>query len=122
MDEHPEFTPPVIQRMLYAILTQKQREKFEEVWELDFAYAVPGKARFRVNIYRQRDAMGAAFRVIPFDIKPLEALGVPRGGRQPGDAAARIRPCHRPHRFGQVDHARGDRRPKANRSRVRTTS
>lgn len=77
MDEYPEFTPPVIQRILYAILTQKQREKFEEQWELDFAYAVPGQARFRVNIYRQRDAMGAAFRIIPFEIKPLEALGVP---------------------------------------------
>ena len=73
----PSSPPPVIQRMLYAILTQKQREKFEEVLELDFAYAVPGKARFRVNIYRQRDAVGAAFRLIPFEIKKLEDLGVP---------------------------------------------
>ena len=63
--------------MLYAILTQKQREKFEEELELDFAYAVPGRARFRVNIYRQRDALGAAFRLIPFEIKTLEDLGVP---------------------------------------------
>jgi twitching motility protein PilT len=77
MDHLPELTPPVIQRMLYAILTQKQREKFEEHLELDFAYAVPGRARFRVNLYRQRDALGAAFRLIPFEIKPLEALGVP---------------------------------------------
>jgi twitching motility protein PilT len=71
------LTPPVIQRMLYAILTQKQREHFEEALELDFAYAVPGRARFRVNVYRQRDALGAAFRIIPFEIKPLEELGVP---------------------------------------------
>jgi twitching motility protein PilT len=77
METEAELTPPVIQRMLYAILTQKQREKFEEVLELDFAYAVPGKARFRVNIYRQRDAVGAAFRLIPFEIKKLEDLGVP---------------------------------------------
>ncbi len=63
--------------MLYAILTQRQREKFEAELELDFAYAVPGQARFRVNLYRQRDAVGAAFRLIPFDIKPLEALGIP---------------------------------------------
>ena len=77
MDSHPELTPPVIQRMMYSIITQKQRERFEEVWELDFAYAVPGRARFRVNLYRQRDALGAAFRIIPFEIKPLEALGVP---------------------------------------------
>jgi twitching motility protein PilT len=77
MEDRPELTPPVIQRMIYAILTQKQREKFEEHLELDFAYAVPGKARFRVNVYKQRDAIGAAFRLIPFEIKPLEALGVP---------------------------------------------
>ena len=77
MDERPIMTPPVIQRMLYAILTQKQREKFEENLELDFAYAVPGKARFRVNMYRQRDSLGAAFRLIPYEIKPLEDLGIP---------------------------------------------
>ncbi|MHB8340814.1 MAG: type IV pilus twitching motility protein PilT [Mycobacteriales bacterium] len=77
MEERPVLTPPVIQKMLYAIITQKQREKFEEELELDFAYAVPGKARFRVNMYRQRDALGAAFRLIPFDIKPLEQLGIP---------------------------------------------
>jgi len=67
----------VLQRMLYAMLTQKQREKFEESLELDLAYAVPGKARFRVNIYRQRDSLGAAFRLIPYEIKPLEDLGIP---------------------------------------------
>src|SRR4051794_9723910 len=77
LDDRPIMTPPVIQRMMYAVLTQKQREKFEEVLELDFAYAVPGKARFRVNLYRQRDAVGAAFRLIPYEIKPLEDLGVP---------------------------------------------
>jgi twitching motility protein PilT len=59
------------------MLTQKQREKFEESLELDLAYAVPGKARFRVNIYRQRDSLGAAFRLIPYEIKPLEELGIP---------------------------------------------
>jgi twitching motility protein PilT len=77
LDDRPVMTPPVLQRMLYAVLTQKQREKFEENLELDFAYAVPGKARFRVNLYRQRDAVGAAFRLIPYEIKPLEDLGIP---------------------------------------------
>jgi twitching motility protein PilT len=77
MEEQPILTPPVIQRVLYAALTQKQREKFEENLELDFAYSVPGRARFRVNIYRQRDSLGAAFRIIPFEIKKLEDLGVP---------------------------------------------
>jgi twitching motility protein PilT len=77
LEDQPILTPPVIQRVMYAALTQKQREKFEENLELDFAYSVPGRARFRVNMYRQRDALGAAFRIIPFEIKKLEDLGVP---------------------------------------------
>ena len=77
LDEYPVLTPPVIQRVMYSAITQRQREKFEEELELDFAYSLPGKARFRVNIYRQRDALGAAFRLIPFEIKKLEDLGMP---------------------------------------------
>jgi twitching motility protein PilT len=77
LEDRPELTPPVIQKMMYAIITQKQRERFEAELELDFAYAVPGKARFRVNLYRQRDALGGAFRLIPYEIKPLETLGIP---------------------------------------------
>ncbi|MFL6288417.1 MAG: type IV pilus twitching motility protein PilT, partial [Actinomycetes bacterium] len=78
MEEYPVLTPPVIQRVMYAAITQRQRETFEEVLELDFAYSVPGRARFRVNMYRQRDSVGAAFRIIPFEIKRLEDLGVPQ--------------------------------------------
>ena len=78
MEEYPVLTPPVIQRVMYAAITQRQREQFEEIFELDFAYSVPGRARFRVNMYRQRDAVGAAFRIIPFEIKKLEDLGVPQ--------------------------------------------
>jgi twitching motility protein PilT len=77
IEDRPKLTPQFLQKVLYAILSQKQREQFEEVLELDFAYSVPGRARFRVNIYRQRDAIGAAFRLIPYEIKPLEELGVP---------------------------------------------
>jgi twitching motility protein PilT len=77
MDEYPVLTPPVIQRVMYAAITQRQREIFEEELELDFAYSVPGRSRFRVNMYRQRDSVGAAFRIIPFEIKKLEDLGVP---------------------------------------------
>ena len=77
LEDYPELTPAVIQRAMYAAITQRQREKFEEHLELDFAYSVPGKARFRVNMYRQRDAVGAAFRLIPFEIKKLEDLGIP---------------------------------------------
>ncbi|MGQ7297654.1 type IV pilus twitching motility protein PilT [Quadrisphaera sp. KR29] len=67
----------VLQRSLYGMLTQKQRVRFEEDLELDFAHSVPGRGRFRVNVYRQRESLGAAFRVIPAEIKPLDALGIP---------------------------------------------
>src|SRR3954452_2258216 len=77
IESMPSLRPEVLQRVLFSILTQKQREKFEEELELDFAYALPGKARFRVNLYRQREAIGAAFRLIPYEIKTLESLGVP---------------------------------------------
>ena len=66
-----------LQRSLYSVLTQRQREKFEADLELDFAYAVRGKARFRVNMYFQRDSVGAAFRVIPYEIRALDTLGLP---------------------------------------------
>ena len=77
LEEYAILTPPVLQRVIYAILTQAQRLKFEEDLELDLAYSLPGRARFRVNIYRQRESLGAAFRIIPFEIKSLESLGVP---------------------------------------------
>jgi len=73
----PRLTPPDLHATIYGILTQHQRERFEEALELDLSYSLPGRARFRVNIYRQRDALGAAFRMIPFEVRPLEDLGVP---------------------------------------------
>ncbi|MEX1178148.1 MAG: PilT/PilU family type 4a pilus ATPase [Nitriliruptor sp.] len=77
MDDQPVLTPDELQKMLYAIMTQKQREVFENSLELDMSYAVPGLARFRVNVFQQRDSIGSVMRVIPFDIVPLEDLGVP---------------------------------------------
>ncbi len=77
LDGFPVVVTDGLQRTLYSIITQKQREKFETNLELDFSYAVRGLARFRVNFYQQRESIGAAFRVIPYEIKPLEDLGVP---------------------------------------------
>ena len=73
----PVLEKESLQRSIYLILTQKQREMFEDELELDFAYSLPNRARFRVNLYLQRESIGAAFRLIPYEIKPLEALGVP---------------------------------------------
>ncbi len=77
LEEFPVLDRAMLQRAIYAILTQKQRETFEEKLELDLSYSLPGRSRFRVNVYRQRESVGAAFRTIPYEIKPLEDLGVP---------------------------------------------
>jgi twitching motility protein PilT len=77
IEGYPVLSPRALQGMIYAILPQKMRERFEQELELDMSYSLPGRARFRVNVYMQRDAVGAAFRVIPFEIKPLDDLGLP---------------------------------------------
>ena len=77
LEEYPPLTPRALQGMIYAILPQKMRERFEQELELDMSYSLPGRARFRVNVYMQRDAVGAVFRVIPFEIKGLDDLGLP---------------------------------------------
>jgi twitching motility protein PilT len=77
LEDYPVLQPAETQAMIYSILTQRQRERLESEQELDCAHALPGKARFRLNVYFQRDSVGAAFRLIPQEIKPLEALGIP---------------------------------------------
>jgi twitching motility protein PilT len=63
--------------LIYSILSNAQRQRLETDLQIDFAYQVPGAARFRVNAYFQRSALGAAFRLIPFEITPLSMLGLP---------------------------------------------
>lgn len=77
LGDYPSLDPPVIRQMVYSILTQRQRERFEESLELDLSYSLPGEARFRVNVYLQRDAIGAAFRLIPVEIRSISDLGLP---------------------------------------------
>src|SRR5256884_3958123 len=71
------LVPEDTQQLLYRVLNSEQQKQLEIKRQLDFAYAVPGVARFRVNVFFQREALGAAFRVIPHDIKSLEELGLP---------------------------------------------
>jgi twitching motility protein PilT len=77
LTEFPHINASEIRRMIYAILTQRQREKFEADLELDTSHAIPGMGRFRVNVFQQRNSMGAVMRVIPYEIVPLEQLGLP---------------------------------------------
>ncbi|HTL42542.1 MAG TPA: type IV pilus twitching motility protein PilT [Pseudolysinimonas sp.] len=60
-----------------GLMTEEQQQTFDQNHELDFAYALPGGTRFRVNCYQQRGATGAAFRIISTTIRSLEELGVP---------------------------------------------
>jgi twitching motility protein PilT len=66
-----------IRRMVFAILTQRQRERFEANLELDTSHSVPGLGRFRVNVFLQRDNVGSVMRVIPDTVIPFESLGLP---------------------------------------------
>ncbi len=74
-----------LQEMIYSMLTQRQRETFESNLELDVSYSLPGKARFRVNVFQQRDSLGSVMRMIPFEIKTLDQLGLPPSVREFAD-------------------------------------
>ena len=63
--------------MIYDVLSNDQRQRLENEWELDFSYSLPHSARFRVNIYFQKGALGAAFRTIPSEIRSIKELGLP---------------------------------------------
>jgi len=71
--EHTE-----VHDMVYDIMNDKQRKDFEEFWECDFSFEIPGLARFRVNAFNQNRGAGAVFRTIPSDILSLEQLGAPK--------------------------------------------
>jgi twitching motility protein PilT len=77
LEDYPVLTTADTREIVYSILTNDQRQRLETDWQLDFAYTIPGKARFRVNAYFQRAAIGAAFRLIPFDIVGIDQLGLP---------------------------------------------
>ena len=64
--------------MVYDIMNDKQRKDYEEFWECDFSFEIPGLARFRVNAFNQNRGAGAVFRTIPSEILSLEQLGAPK--------------------------------------------
>jgi twitching motility protein PilT len=76
--DSPRLQANETRELIYSILSQDQRQRLENEWEIDFSYSVPGRARFRVNAYFQRNSLGAAFRLIPVEIKTLEQLGLPK--------------------------------------------
>ncbi|MCI0471365.1 MAG: type IV pilus twitching motility protein PilT [Candidatus Aminicenantes bacterium] len=75
--DHPIMTPAETKQIIYSILNDTQKYKFEENWELDFSFGIKGIARFRGNVFMQRGAVAGAFRRIPYEILGLEKLGLP---------------------------------------------
>jgi twitching motility protein PilT len=73
----PQLDPKSTRELLYAVLTEAQKHKFEEEQELDLSFGIKGVARFRANIFTQRGALAGVFRMIPFEILGLDTLGLP---------------------------------------------
>ncbi len=65
-------------RLAYSLLTEEQQRRFERERELDTSFGIEGIARFRVNIFQQRGAVGVAIRMLPYEIPTLDSLGVPQ--------------------------------------------
>jgi len=78
LTEFEVLTPQDTQRLAYSVLNESQKQRFEEQNELDLSFGIQDLARFRCNVYRQRGAVGAAIRLIPYKIRPFEDLGLPR--------------------------------------------
>jgi len=74
---YEKATPQDTQRLMYDILTDEQIQRFESTLELDFSYSLGKMARFRVNVYRDRGAVAAAFRLIPTRIPTIRELNLP---------------------------------------------
>ena len=88
--------PAETKQLAYSVLTDAQKKRFEETLELDFSFGIRGLARFRCNVFNQRGAVGAVYRVIPEEIKGFSELGLPpvlaNAGRPPARPGARHRP------------------------------
>jgi twitching motility protein PilT len=73
----PQLTPAETKQLAYSVMTDSQKHRFEESLELDFSFGLKGLARFRANVFNQRGASACVFRLIPFEIKSFNQLGLP---------------------------------------------
>ncbi len=73
----PALTPSETKQLAYSILTDAQKKRFEETLELDFSFGIKGLARFRCNMFNQRGAVAAVYRLIPERIKGFDELALP---------------------------------------------
>src|SRR3984893_4082835 len=72
-----ELTPAETKQLVYSVLTDAQKKRFEETMELDFSFGIRGLARFRCNVFNQRGAVAAVYRLIPEKIRTFGELGLP---------------------------------------------
>ena len=79
LTDWPVLTPADTEYLTRSAIGEELWKQFEDVQELDTAYALPGVSRFRLNLFRQRGSVGAVFRAIPHRIPALEDLGLPNG-------------------------------------------
>jgi len=77
LEDFDVFSPEETRDLLYRVLSTEQQKRLEIDRQIDFSYSVPGVARFRVNVYFQRDSLAAAFRLVPQMIKSAQELGLP---------------------------------------------
>ena len=70
--------PDELQKIAFSIMNPLQKARFDENREADLAYGIPGLGRFRVNCFQQRGTVGIVFRVIPFGVKTIEQLYLPK--------------------------------------------
>jgi twitching motility protein PilT len=75
--EGQDMTPATTKQLTYSVLTDAQKKRFEETLELDFSFGIKGLARFRCNMFNQRGAVGAVYRLIPEKIRSFQELGLP---------------------------------------------
>src|SRR5216683_427921 len=73
----PDMQPGDTKQLVYSVLTDAQKKRFEETMELDFSFGIRGLARFRCNVFNQRGAVGAVYRLIPEKIRAFADLGLP---------------------------------------------
>jgi twitching motility protein PilT len=85
LTEFEQLTPQDTQRLAYSVLNEAQKQKFEEDNELDLSFGIQNLARFRCNVYRERGAVAAAIRVVPFKIRSFDELNLPPIVRQLAD-------------------------------------
>src|SRR5574344_391694 len=75
--DSPPLSPDDVETLLFPMLSNEQRRRLEQEWELDFSYGIQGLSRFRVNFYKDKGNYAAAFRVIDSIVPSFEKLGLP---------------------------------------------